>query len=442
VPVVKSPFAPPETKGSATKDIAAMIPGLLAPFVEVSDKAKVAHGVTSFMMALSANNDKLKELNRTHRWWEPPPSACWDTVLPESYSKDVWTIVPHEVVLAAHDFTLLDSTDTVHYVKCKMANREVWYSMETKTFTIYTAMCRSEHARDVISAYYLSKGLDRHKETWASLDANEAITAIDPPNISQDVAGERTKQFIAELTAYRKAGISRSYLFEGPPGSGKSTMIRHMARALNTSVLVVPSSLSLNSRHLDLVEVGVIILDDIDRADERAYPRLILLLEDFAARGIIVLASANHLGGIPDACMRPGRFDEIETVEGADPAVIAEVLKDYPELIPLAQGFTLAFISDMQKKARVLGVPAVISSLNNYRKRSSLSQNRPFVPPKEEDDSDAWCAGISLTAETTTKLTTLVGAETTAKVAELVGDSPATYEEYFMDSTGGIARKK
>ncbi len=131
---------------------------------------------------------------------------------------------------------------------------------------------------------------------------------------------------------FRENGLPfhRGYLFYGPPGNGKTSVIRVMAAHPAISAYTI----NLNSEHIDddsLTELfeaayanapALIILEDIDRlfpkgaADERikvSLQHLLNCLDGVIVNdGIIVVATANNPTILDPAILkRPGRFDRV-----------------------------------------------------------------------------------------------------------------------------------
>ena len=131
-----------------------------------------------------------------------------------------------------------------------------------------------------------------------------------------------------------------SFLFYGPPGTGKSTLIAYIAKKSKRSVVIPLESLSITSvLHGTLGFNGVICFEDIDAEsftkkrklkkanydeDQQRYD------EDMATKGLgaflnflqgpsvlddeIIVITTNHLEKLDPAIYRPGRVDELISV--------------------------------------------------------------------------------------------------------------------------------
>lgn len=163
----------------------------------------------------------------------------------------------------------------------------------------------------------------KSKELFDSIKATTLDNLVLPGAIKSEVMENVFGFFTAEET-YLKYGLpwKRGLLFLGPPGNGKTHMIKGLANELGRPVLYVRS---FNSQH------GT-AHDNIGKAFERArdVAPCLLVLEDLDAlvddnnrsyflnemdgfysnRGILTVATTNHPERLDPAIMeRPSRFD-------------------------------------------------------------------------------------------------------------------------------------
>lgn len=134
---------------------------------------------------------------------------------------------------------------------------------------------------------------------------------------------EDAARFIEGRAWYETRGIPyhRTYLFEGPPGSGKSSLAHGMASALKMNV----STASLGSIYSDETLLGllsrvptshVLLLEDIDATGIKrdggclTLSALLNILDGAASKeGRIVVMTSNFPEKLDAALIRPGRVD-------------------------------------------------------------------------------------------------------------------------------------
>lgn len=178
-----------------------------------------------------------------------------------------------------------------------------------------------------------------------------------------DVAGvEGAKRELREVVdfftkpeRFRASGakVPRGVLLFGPPGTGKTLLARAVAGEAGVSFLSLNASEFVEmfvgvgaSRVRDLfaqaraMAPAVIFIDEIDAVgrkrgggqgnDERdaTLNQLLTEMDGFTTeQDVVVIGATNRADVLDDALLRPGRFDRIATVEEADAAGRAAILK-------------------------------------------------------------------------------------------------------------------
>lgn len=201
------------------------------------------------------------------------------------------------------------------------------------------------------------------------------------------------ERFLASKARYAERGLPwrRGYLLEGPPGTGKTTLIHVLAGLIDRSIYVVNlnnlSDVELQ-RAVNLVgQDGVLVMEDIDGvkashdraagtpANDPASPGLAVALaaeskgitlsgllnaiDGVTARdGRILFMTSNHADRLDPALIRPGRVDVREVIDrlgpvetramiaafrgGDDPALFTAIAADLPLAAAEIQGRLLA----------------------------------------------------------------------------------------------------
>ena len=176
---------------------------------------------------------------------------------------------------------------------------------------------------------------------------------------------------------------ARSYLLEGPPGTGKTTAIRYVATMMGLRTLRIRAS-HLPDRDrfavfasqrtidpMDLLRVAkpdMLILDDVDQVDDHA--SFLEFISDCRRHCKIVLGSANNKHRLGGAALRAGRFDDHLEFHKLPTEVIEKLLgPDYAHLATQLESWPIAYITDFMHKVTVLGEEAALRETAEIRKR-------------------------------------------------------------------------
>lgn len=168
----------------------------------------------------------------------------------------------------------------------------------------------------------------RPSDRWDRVDLVASAEGPAHPSTRADAAWSR-------LAPHLAAGEPRALLLDGAPRTGKSTIVRRLLdleearvgapiRVLRVAVSdfewLRPSTVLEVARFL---RPAAVVVDDLDRfmwAD-----RLLDLFEGVRQTARLVLATTNDAGRLPLALRLPGRFDELERVEGVGPEAAAAI---------------------------------------------------------------------------------------------------------------------
>lgn len=183
------------------------------------------------------------------------------------------------------------------------------------------------------------------------------------------------------MKAFLDAGESRSYLLGGPPGTGKSMAIRWLVDELGLSSVRIDLAVlaRLHGTHspnlatsletlLRLLRPRAMILDDLDRVSVTA--ALLAFLELAQKTCKVVIASANSVDKMMGAALRPGRFDDIVTVDRLDLDVLRKLIDHDALLFERLAPLPAAYVVEFAKRQRVLGRERALVELDELIERS------------------------------------------------------------------------
>lgn len=153
--------------------------------------------------------------------------------------------------------------------------------------------------------------------------------------------------FLEEEDLYREYGIpyKKTYLFEGIPGSGKTSLIFAIASELNRNICMLNFGSNVDDYLLttsisNIPDDSILVLEDIDSLfiDRESKSRnmvsfsgLLNILDGLARKDkMIVILTTNHRNKLDPALIRPGRIDkEIHF----DYATIKQIKKIYTKML-------------------------------------------------------------------------------------------------------------
>lgn len=188
------------------------------------------------------------------------------------------------------------------------------------------------------------------------------------------VETQQAKEFATIISKYFQQNFNRSYLFYGPPGSGKSNLMRGIAGELKLPYLRLDKSSLLHHNDiisiLNEIKVSCVLIDDIDWMDKRGgMQQLLDLLGQLNSMVKLVLGSANYIAKLPGALKRPERFDRTFLIQFLDQEVHLQMVQQDRDIFNITQNWPAVYIKEFMKRVKAEGKEKALSEMSDLQER-------------------------------------------------------------------------
>lgn len=241
---------------------------------------------------------------------------------------------------------------------------------------------------------------DTEEASWKRLTAFSSFPKPEGPIFGHSQM--KLERLCAKNLQFRKDSRSRSYMFVGEPGTGKSTLAVFMASGSNK--IIKMDSKCLESITVDSIDFlltnlkpDFVIIDDIDKIlFGNGIPTLLYTLEmiKLVHPKTSVIVTANEIDKLDPAILRPGRLDEVVIFECDDEdrdQIIRGYLDQYnkelsdediTKIVTCTSGLTGAYIKEFVLQLCYIPLEEVLDDFNKRKRLMGLGKNSS----EDEDD--------------------------------------------------------
>lgn len=181
---------------------------------------------------------------------------------------------------------------------------------------------------------------------------------------------QKAKEQAEYIKKFFDKGINRSILYYGPPGSGKSNLIKGIVNELSARTIKFTDLFKLEvSSIIEIIKLynpDCVIFEDIDHMSQQNTDFLLAQIEHFNTNVKLILASANRAHELDEPLIRPGRFDQTIPIIALDESVLKNILgPENQDIFEQVKMYPVAYIQEILKRIKALGKEEAMASLGD-----------------------------------------------------------------------------
>lgn len=226
------------------------------------------------------------------------------------------------------------------------------------------------------------------RETHFGYDVKELSGNLIPKSYDSPI---RKNEYTKKIKKALDLDIPRSYLFYGPPGSGKTTIVSSIINELNFRTFTIEdvhrADISKLKGIFKVFKFDAVIIDDLDHQNTIG-AKCLALLEWLKTQVKVVLVTANIINGLNSALIRPGRIDEIIYISSLTEETVRSIIHPHSKLFEDVKDLPVAYIIEIMDRIKINGLDNISSDVEEMKSRASKYLKTFKNTSDEEEDDD------------------------------------------------------
>lgn len=187
-----------------------------------------------------------------------------------------------------------------------------------------------------------------------TIEGDQCTPVISPFRIDERLWSVRSQQILDRINPFWSKGLNRSVMLLGNPGTGKTTMMNALVNKLSGLCVVMTPDAKAGILGSDidfvckLLHPDILLINDFDRV---AGDQHLTALETINKYVKLLVVSVNATATMTSALKRPGRFDEIFTIDTLGDEAMSALLVKVPDVYrETVKTWPIAFIKEFDNR--------------------------------------------------------------------------------------------